>query len=332
MKKKVKIIAEIGINHNGNLKIAEKLISMAARYGADYVKFQAYRCESLLQKNTRKAHYQKKFSSKENQFQMLKKYEIGYEFFKKLLRISKKNKISFLLSFFDTESLKLVKELKLNTIKIPSGEINNYQLISEIGKLKKKVILSSGISTLSEIKNAISILTNEGTKKKDITILHCNSDYPTPLKDVNLRAINLLKDKFKQNVGYSDHTLGFETSIAAVCLGASIIEKHFTLNNKLKGPDHKSSLNPEEFKQFIKLIKNTETLLGQKTKIPTKSEKKNKYFIRKSLVAKTMIKKGEFFSRKNITTLRPENGLKADKYFKIIGKKAKKNYSKNMLI
>jgi len=263
---------------------------------------------------------------------MLKKLELKDKDYYTLLNFCKKKRINFLLSFFDVKSLKWIKKLKLKEIKIPSGEINNFPLIKEIGKLKKKVILSSGISTTKEIESAIKILNKNGTSKKKITVLHCNTEYPTKLKDVNMRAMLSIKNFFKVNVGYSDHTLGYEASMAAVCLGATTIEKHFTLNNRFEGPDHKASLNPVEFKNFITKIRNIELLLGSSIKKPSLSELRNKKFIRKSIVAKFKIRKGEKLTLKNLTTMRPGTGISPDKFPKILNKKAKKNYYKGDFI
>lgn len=324
---KTQIIAEAGVNHNGKMSLAKKMISEAAKFGADYVKFQAYDVNELLLRNTKKAKYQKNTSGKnETQYAMLKKLQLKEKDFIILKNFCKKKKIKFLLSFFDTKSLQLIKKLNLNELKIPSGEINNYLLMKEIGKLKKKVILSSGISSLKEIRQAIIILKKNGTKLNNITVLHCNSEYPTKLKDVNMNAIKTINRLCKVNVGYSDHTLGFEASTAAVCLGAKIIEKHFTLNHNYSGPDHKASLIPSEFKNFINQIRKTETLLGSNIKKPSNSELKNKSFIRKSIVAKKSIDIGDRFSLSNLTTMRPGVGMSPVKLPKLLNKKSKKKY------
>ena len=327
------IIAEAGVNHNGKLENAKKLIKKAAEAGADYVKFQIYKTENLVTKKARKAKYQKINSKKEeNQFEMLKKFELNIKHFKILKKICKAKKIKFLSSSFDIESTKNLLKLGTNIFKIPSGEITNLPYLKFIGGLKKKVILSTGMSSYKEILNAIKILTRKGTKKKNITILHCNSEYPTPYKDVNLSAMRNIQKKFGTTVGLSDHSLGTEVPIAAVALGARVIEKHFTLNKNSPGPDHKSSINFIELKKMIKSIRNIEKSLGDGIKKASKSERKNIIIIRKSIVAKVNITKGERFSYKNLTTKRPGNGLSPMKIENIIGKKAKKNFFKDQQI
>jgi N,N'-diacetyllegionaminate synthase len=327
------IIAEAGVNHNGKLENAKKLIKKAAEAGADYVKFQIYKTENLVTKKARKAKYQKINSKKEeNQFEMLKKFELNVKHFKILKKICKAKKIKFLSSSFDIESTKNLLKLGTNIFKIPSGEITNLPYLKFIGGLKKKVILSTGMSSYKEILNAVKILTRKGTKKKNITILHCNSEYPTPYKDVNLSAMRNIQKKFGTTVGLSDHSLGTEVPIAAVALGAKVIEKHFTLNKNSPGPDHKSSVNFIELKKMIKSIRNIEKSLGDGIKKVSKSERKNIVIIRKSIVAKVNITKGERFSYKNLTTKRPGNGLSPMKIENIIGKKAKKNFFKDQQI
>ncbi len=327
------IIAEAGVNHNGKLENAKKLIKKAAEAGADYVKFQIYKTENLVTKKARKAKYQKINSKKEeNQFEMLKKFELNIKHFKILKKICKAKKIKFLSSSFDIESTKNLLKLGTNIFKIPSGEITNLPYLKFIGGLKKKVILSTGMSSYKEILNAVKILTRKGTKKKNITILHCNSEYPTPYKDVNLSAMRNIQKKFGTTVGLSDHSLGTEVPIAAVALGAKVIEKHFTLNKNSPGPDHKSSVNFIELKKMIKSIRNIEKSLGDGIKKVSKSERKNIVIIRKSIVAKVNITKGERFSYKNLTTKRPGNGLSPMKIENIIGKKAKKNFFKDQQI
>jgi len=326
-KRKVIIIAEAGVNHNGSLRIAKKLVDKALEAKADYIKFQTFKAESISIKNALKANYQKKNSSKsETQFQMLKKLELNENKFSKIISYCKKKKIGFLSSPFDIESLNFLKKFNMNYIKIPSGEITNLPLLEEIGKNKKKLILSTGMANIKEIKNALSVLNKCGTKNNKITLLHCNSEYPTPFKDANLKAIKTLRNIFNINIGYSDHTLGIEASIAAVALGAHVIEKHFTLNRNYKGPDHSSSLEPEELSKMIKAIRNVELSLGNGRKIPSSSEKKNIKIARKSIVAKYEILKGELFSTKNLAIKRPFKGISPMHWYKIIGRRAKKNY------
>lgn len=327
------IIAEAGVNHNGSYTIAKKLIDVAADSGADAIKFQTFKAENLVTKKSKKANYQLKSSKKnETQFRMLKKLELNINTHKKLISHCKARKIIFLSSPFDFDSIKLLKKLNLKIFKIPSGEINNLPYLKKIGKLKKKVILSTGMSNLIEIKKAIDILIKEGTKKKNITVLHSNTEYPTPFKDVNLNAMLNIGRRFGVKFGYSDHTLGIEIGIAAVAMGASCLEKHFTLSKNMDGPDHIASLEPDELKKMIISIRNLEKAFGDGIKKISKSEMKNIEVIRKSIVAKTIIKKGEVFSEKNITTKRPASGISPMKWEKIIGKKSSKNYNQDDLI
>ena len=330
---KTTIIAEAGVNHNGKLATAKKLIKKAAEAGADYVKFQVYITENLVTKKAKKAKYQKINSKKkENQFEMLKKFELSMKQFKILKKVCNAHKIKFLSSSCDIESTKNILRLGINIFKIPSGEITNLPYLKFIGGLKKKIILSTGMSSYEEIADAIKILTKKGTKKKNITILHCNSEYPTPYKDVNLAAMQNIKKKFGTEIGLSDHSLGIEVPVAAVALGANVIEKHFTLNKNSPGPDHKTSINFLELKRMIKSIRNIEKSLGDGVKKVSSSEKKNINIVRKSIVAKTNIAKGEIFSYENLTTKRPGNGLSPMKIDNIIGKKAKKNFFKDQQI
>ncbi len=323
------IIAEAGVNHNGNLKIAKKLITAAKESGADIIKFQIFKADRLTTPKTPKAQYQKKTKFK-NQNQMLKKLEIKGKDFINLEKFCKKKKIEFSASFFNVEDLHLVSKLNLKRIKIPSGEITNYSLLKKIGSLNKKVIISTGMSNLIEIKQALDLLIKSGTKKNNISVLHCNSEYPTPINDVNLFAIKLIKNEFKIAVGYSDHTIELETPIAAISLGAKIIEKHLTLSRNLPGPDHKSSIIPKEFKKMVSSIRTTEQLLGSHNKKVTKSEKKNILKCRQFLVAKENIYKNEKFSHQNITTKRTGiGGISPMKINQTLGKRAKKNYKIN---
>ena len=327
------IIAEAGVNHNGSIKIAKKLINLASEAGADAIKFQTFKAENIATINSKKANYQKHTTSKkESQYKMLKKLELTKEAHQELIRHSKKKKIQFLSSPFDHESIQLLDDLGLKIFKIPSGEITNFPYLKHLGKLKKKIILSTGMANILEIRKALNILTNSGTKKSNITILHTNTEYPTPMKDVNLNAMITIRNLFKVAVGYSDHTLGVEVDIAAVALGAKCIEKHFTLNRNMRGPDHKASLEPKEFKYMIRSIRNIEIALGDGTKKPTKSEKKNIKIVRKSIVAKIEIKKGDRFSKNNIAIKRPGIGMSPMKWEKILGTKAKKNYNTDDLI
>lgn len=327
LKSKVIVIAEAGVNHNGSLNMAKKLVDKAVEAKADFIKFQTFRAESIATSKAKKANYQKKNSSKiETQYEMLKRLELSENKFNIIASYCKKKKINFLSSPFDIESLNFLKKFKMKYIKIPSGEITNLPLLEEIGKTKKKVILSTGMCNIIEIKKALLVLTKFGLQKNKIILLHCNSEYPTPFKDANLKAIITLKRKFKLNIGYSDHTIGIEASLAAVALGAKIVEKHFTLNKKLKGPDHSSSLEPDELTKMIKAIRNIEISLGHGKKIPSISEKKNITIARKSIVAKKEILKGQLFTLKNLAVKRPYKGVSPMNWYKIIGKKAKKYY------
>ncbi len=327
MKNKTIIIAEAGVNHNGNINLALKQVDIASKSRADYIKFQTYCTDDLVQRKVGLAKYQKKnLKSTSTQYKLLKKLELSETDHLKIIRRCKLKKIKFLSSPFDLQSINLLKRLNLNLFKIPSGEITNVPYLKKIGSLKKKIILSTGMSTSEEIKKAINILIASGTKKKNITILHCSSEYPANKNNLNLLSIPFLKKKFKINVGYSDHSLGLQSSLTAVALGAQIIEKHFTTNKKLSGPDHKASLSPNELISFVKGIRSVELILGKSIKRPYSEELKNLKFIRKFIVANKNIKKGEKLSEKNITTKRAKVGIPASKWDLVIGKKAKKNF------
>ena len=333
MSNKTIIIAEIGVNHNGNVVLAKKLIDLAKKSGANYVKFQTFKAQNLVCKNTKAAEYQNRnLEKKDSQYNILKKLELSENDYKSLLKYSQKKKIKFLSSPFDLESLNLLYRLKIFDIKIASGEITHYIFLKKLAKFAKKIFLSTGMSTIEEVSKAINILIKNGMPKKDIVVLHCHTNYPTQLKEVNLLAMKSMKKKFKINVGYSDHTEGEETAIAAVALGAKVIEKHITLNKKLRGPDHKASMEPENFIKYVKAIRKTETLLGSKIKKPTKVELKIKKIVRKSIVAKKLIKKGEIFSHLNIICKRPEGGISSIYWDKVIGKKSKKNFRTDQFI
>ena len=332
-KKKTFIIAEAGVNHNGSLKIAKKLILKAKTIGADAIKFQTFKAENLSTKNSPKADYQKKLTHKnETQFKMLKRLEFSKRMHHECMEYCKKLKIVFLSSAFDVDSLNFLKKLKLSVFKVPSGELTNYIYLKKLGSFNKKIYLSTGMANLKEINQAIKTLMKFGTKKKNITLLHCNTEYPTPFEDANLMSIITLKKKFNLDVGYSDHTLSIEASLAAVTLGASVIEKHFTLDKKMSGPDHLASLEVNEFKQLIKKIRNIEVSLGNGVKQASKSEKKNLKIVRKSIVAAKKIKKGEKFNYENLTAKRPGTGINPMNITKIIGKVAKRNFMPDEII
>lgn len=333
MKNKVFIIAEAGVNHNGSLEMAKKMVEVAKEAGADAIKFQTFKAENLVTKNAMKAEYQKQTTNKnESQYEMIKQLELSFNDFKELKKYCDKKEIMFLSTPFDFESIDFLNNLGLEIFKIPSGEITNLPYLRKIGKLKKKIILSTGMADLGEIEDALDVLINVGTKRENITILHCNTEYPTSYEDVNLLAMNTIKEAFKVNVGYSDHTLGVEVSIAAVALGAKVIEKHFTLDKNMSGPDHKASLEPDELKTMIKAIRNVEMALGNGIKKPSKSELKNKEIARKSIVAKRDIKKGEIFTEENIAVKRPGNGISPMRWDEIIGKTAMKDYKEDEFI
>jgi len=322
------IIAEAGVNHNGSIELAYKLIDAAIESGANAVKFQTFQAENFIIRDTEKAEYQKQNdNSNESQFDMLKKLELSVDDHKNLIDYCNIKGITFLSYPFDIESINLLTELNLKIFKIPSGEITNLPYLRHIGSFNKEVILSTGMSNLKEIGEALKILINAGTSKEKITVLHANTMYPTPMKDVNLMAMQTIRDKFDVSVGYSDHTLGIEVDIAAVALGATVIEKHFTLDKKMDGPDHLASLDASELKSMVAAIRNIELALGSKVKDLTDSEKPNIEIARKSIVAKTKIKKSEVFSNENLTTKRPGSGISPMKWDSIIGKAAKRDYN-----
>jgi N,N'-diacetyllegionaminate synthase len=327
------IIAEAGVNHNGSIKLAKKLIDVAVESGADAVKFQTFKTKNLVSKDAKKADYQKKNTDVlESQFDMIKKLELDVNTHKKLISYCQKKGIMFLSSPFDHDSINLLSDLGLKIFKIPSGEITNLPYLRQIGLLGKKVVLSSGMSTLKEVKSALTVLIESGTKKENITILHANTMYPTPMEDVNLNAMLTIQKELDISVGYSDHTIGIEVDIAAVAMGASIIEKHFTLDQNLQGPDHKSSLEPKELKAMVLSIRNIEKALGDNKKKLSPSESININVVRKSIVANQQIKKGDLLTEKNIAVKRPGNGINPMKWDEIIGSIARKNYNVDELI
>ena len=330
---KVFIIAEAGVNHNGSIDLAKKLIDVASSAGVDAVKFQTFKAENLATKNAEKANYQKNTTDqKENQFSMLKKLELSKEMHLELINYSKNKNIKFLSSPFDHDSIELLKDLGLEVFKIPSGEITNLLYLRHIGKLNKKIILSTGMSNMDEVKNALDILVNSGTKKNNITILHANTEYPTPMEDVNLRAMVTIGEELNVGFGYSDHTLGIEVDIAAVAMGASCIEKHFTLDCNMEGPDHKASLEPDQLREMVKAIRNIELALGNGIKKPSKSELPNIQIVRKSIIAKTKIKKGDVLKENNLAVKRPGGGISPMKWDDVVGTKATKDYKEDELI
>ena len=321
------IIAEAGVNHNGRMDLAKRLVDAASTAGADFVKFQAFKSKHLVASSLEKANYQKKSGRPaESQYEMLKKLELSQDELTELFIYCSKKKIGFMASAFDKESLKFILNMNIEYLKVPSGEITNIPYLRFLGRKNKKVILSTGMSDINEIEIAVNVLLKSGLAKKNLTILHCNTEYPTDFRDVNLNAMKTLQSKFKTKVGYSDHTKGSHVAIAAVALGASIIEKHLTLNKKHKGPDHSSSLEPKEFIKFIEDIRTTEEILGSHQKTPTKSEMKNINHARKVIVASRSISKGDKFNLKNVTVKRAGKGLSPLFWDKVIGSKAKKDY------
>ena len=330
---KVFIIAEAGVNHNGSLELAKKLIDVAVVSGADAVKFQTFKAENLVSKNAQKADYQKQTTNnEESQFDMIKKLELDVQTHRILMDYCKEKNIMFLSTPFDHDSIDLLNDLGLEIFKIPSGEITNLPYLRHIGKLNKKVILSTGMADIGEIEDAMDILINAGTKKENITVLHANTMYPTPMEDVNLKAMVTIGKTFDVAFGYSDHTLGIEVDIAAVAMGACCIEKHFTLDCTMEGPDHKASLEPNELKAMVKAIRNIELALGSSVKKPSKSEMPNMQIARKSIVAKIEIKKGDKLSEENITIKRPGNGINPMRWDEIVGTIAAKDYKEDELI
>ena len=327
------IIAEAGVNHNGDIEIAKKLIDVAAEAGADLVKFQTFSGDRLATSIAKQAEYQ--IQNTEEiipQRTMLQKLELDENMHEVLIQHCEDRGIGFFSTGFDIESVNLLIKLGQKRFKIPSGEITNLPLLRHIGKQKKQVILSTGMATFVEIENAIEALEQAGTPRDSITVLHCTTSYPAPLVDVNLKAMQKIGEKFNVEVGYSDHTTGLETAIAAVALGAKVIEKHFTLDRKLPGPDHKASLEPEELKQMISFIRNIEILLGDGEKKLMPSEVGNVNIARKSIVASKTVIKGETFSENNITTKRPGNGISPMKWDSVIGSKAIRDFELDELI
>jgi N,N'-diacetyllegionaminate synthase len=327
------IIAEAGVNHNGSLEMALQLIDVAVAAGADAVKFQTFKAEKIIAVNAPKAGYQKETTgSDESQLEMVKKLELDETAHNKLHQYCKHKGIQFLSTPFDLESIDLLYRLGLEIFKIPSGEITNLPYLRKLGALKKRLILSTGMADLGEIEDALDILTESGTSLGNITVLHCNTEYPTPFEDVNLKAMLTIGHAFGVAVGYSDHTPGIEVAVAAVALGAAVLEKHFTLDRHLPGPDHKASLEPNELKAMVQAIRNVEKALGNGIKRPSPSEVKNKPIARKSLVATQPIKTGELFSADNITAKRPGVGISPMRWDEVLGQTAQKDYEKDDLI
>lgn len=326
---KVLIIAEAGVNHNGNMELAKQLIDAAAEAGADYVKFQTFKTENLVSKTAKKAEYQQKnigSGSSDSQFEMLKKLELNIEQHYELIHYCKKKNIQFLSTAFDLESIDFLQSLNISLFKIPSGEITNLPYLKKIGTLKKRVIISTGMCVMSEIADAINVLVNYGTAKENISILHCTTDYPTAMHDVNLNAMLSIKQQLKVPIGYSDHTLGIEVPIAAVAMGATIIEKHFTVDKTLPGPDHKASLEPSELKAMINAIRNIEQAFGSYEKQPSETEKNNRLVARKSIHLTKSVLKNHVFTESDLIMKRPGDGISPMLMEQVIGKKANADF------
>ena len=327
------IIAEAGVNHNGDIEVAKKLVDAAAYAGADLVKFQTFNAERLATHTAPKAEYQTRTTDEmQLQFAMLRQLELSAEMHETLIAYCLSRNIGFFSSGFDIESLNYLVSLGLERVKIPSGEITNLPYLRHVGALTKPVILSTGMATLGEIEAALEVLETAGTSRTQITVLHCNTEYPTPTQDVNLRAMCSIRDAFGVAVGYSDHTDGIEVPIAAVALGATVIEKHLTLDRNLPGPDHKASLEPNEFTAMVRAIRNIEQAMGDGIKRPSPSEIKNKPIARKSLVASKSIYAGDRFTAENVTAKRPGSGISPMRWDEVIGRVARRNFAADELI
>jgi N,N'-diacetyllegionaminate synthase len=331
---KIFIIAEAGVNHNGSLALAKQLVDAALSAGADAVKFQTFTADAIVSKAAPKAEYQLKTTAQsETQYDMIKRLELNLAAHKELMNYCRQKGIKFLSTPFDFQSIDLLNSLGLEIFKIPSGEITNLSYLRKIGALGKKIILSTGMADLGEIEDALDVLEKAGTKRSNITVLHCNTEYPTPYEDVNLKAMQTIACAFPGiKIGYSDHTLGIEVPIAAVAMGATAIEKHFTLDKNMDGPDHKMSLNPDELKAMVQAIRNIEQALGSGIKKPSISEQKNKPIVRKSIVAARRIKRGERLTEENLTIKRPGYGISPMRWNEIIGQVAQRDYEEDELI
>ena len=331
---KTVIIAEAGVNHNGDIEIAKRLVDVASNAGVDYVKFQTFKANKIVIKNAKRANYQDvNTKNLDSQYEMLKKLELDEDTHHSLIKYCNEKSIKFLSTAFDLDSLEFLYNIGIRLAKVPSGEITNYPYLKKVAQLFPELILSTGMSTMDDINKAVGVLLKFGINKDSLTILHCNTEYPTPMSDVNLKAMLHIQNELGVKVGYSDHTLGIEVPIAAVALGAIVIEKHFTLDRNLPGPDHKASLEPNELKLMVESIRNIEKAIsGSKIKEPSKSELKNKQIIRKSIVAIKPIIKGEVFNNKNIGVKRPGTGISPMNWESVIGQVAEKNFQQDELI
>lgn len=332
--KRVLIIAEAGVNHNGSLDLAKQLIDRAAEAGVDIVKFQTFESEKLVSKSAKQAEYQRRNIGKkdEGQLAMLKKLELSHGDHKELISYCNQKGIRFFSTAFDMDSIEFLHSLEVGLWKIPSGEITNYPYLRKIAQYHEPVILSTGMCELSDIERALHVLLQFGVEKEQITVLHCNTEYPTPFRDVNLKAMLEIGERFGVKIGYSDHTQGIEVPIAAVAMGATIIEKHFTLDKNMEGPDHKASLEPDELKVMVSAIRNIEQALGTGHKQISESERKNIEIARKSIVAACIIRKGEMFTEENLTVKRPGTGISPMQWNDVIGRVATHDYKEEELI
>lgn len=328
------VIAEAGVNHNGSMELAKKLIDVAADAGVDYVKFQTFKAENLVTKTAMQAEYQQRNMGDDgnSQYNMLKKLELSHEQHMELIGYCREKGVKFFSTAFDFESMDYLASLHLGLWKVPSGEITNYPYLKKIADYQEPVIISTGMSTMEEIQAAMKVLTDNGLRKEQISVLHCNTEYPTPMTDVNLSAMKEMCRQLDVVIGYSDHTQGIEVPIAAVAMGARIIEKHFTLDRSLPGPDHKASLEPDELKAMVTAIRNIEQAIGMGHKTVSASERKNKAVARKSIVAARDIKKGELFTEENLTVKRPDSGINPMRWPEIIGKRAVHDFNEDELI
>ena len=332
-KPKTTIIAEAGVNHNGSIEMAKKMIDVAVEAGADIVKFQTFKAETLVTRSADKAEYQKNLTdASESQFDIIKKLELDRNAHEELVTYCNQKNIQFLSTAFDHDSIDMLAQLDMPLYKIPSGEITNLPYLRHIGNMGKPIIMSTGMANLEEVRASLYILVESGAKKEKITILHCNTEYPTPMEDVNLKAMLTIRDELDVAVGYSDHTLGIEIPAAAVAMGATVIEKHFTLDRTLTGPDHAASLEPEELKAMVSTIRNIEKAMGDGVKKPSPSETNNIFIVRKSIVAKKSIKKGDLFTEENLAVKRPGTGISPMDWNKMLRKTADREYKADDLI
>lgn len=330
---KVLIIAEAGVNHNGSIELAKQLVDKAVEAGADIIKFQTFKAEKLVTKTAKQAEYQERNIGKsEGQYAMLKRLELSEENHELLIDYCNQKGIKFFSTAFDTESMDYLYGLNIGIWKIPSGEVTNFPYLRKIASFNQPTILSTGMCNLEDVRNAVKTLYKFGLEKKNLTLLHCNTEYPTPYEDVNLKAMDVLRNEFDVEVGYSDHTRGIEVPIAAVALGATVIEKHFTLDKNMEGPDHKASLEPDELKAMVSAIRNIEQALGDGEKKVSTSESKNIAIARKSIVAACTIKKGDEFSEDNLTVKRPGSGISPMRWEDVLGRIAIKDFKEDDLI